>query len=615
MSTAATSHYKSNLRDLYFNLFEFLEIGSATLGKGAYESLDVEMVRATLEGLEEFAQRDLAMSWVESDRVPLKLSEDGTVTLPPGLSKSIRSHFDGGWHMLEVPEALGGVGAPPSVSWAAFELTVGSNPAVAFYALSAVIAKVIARLGTPSQVERFVGPMLEKGWGATMVLTEADAGSDVGAGRAKARQIEGDLYEIEGVKCFITNGDFDAVDNIVHLVLARPEGAAPGTKGLSMFIVPKFTVNDDGSIGERNGVFCTNIEHKMGLKGSATCELTFGEKMPCRGYLVGGVHSGIRQMFHVIEHARMAVGCKSMATLSTAYLNALDYAKLRVQGADLGQASDKKAPRVTIIHHPDVRRMLMIQKSFAEGMRALCLFTASIQDQVELLGGHGDKAAKDLDRLNDLLLPLVKGYCSHRSFELLAMSLQVFGGIGYCQDVPMEQYIRDQKIDTLYEGTTHVQALDLFFRKVARDQGATLRGLMGRIQGTLAELAEGPASLEVEKNALTRALGDIQGIYGTMLSKFGESIYHVGVQANRVLFATAEIVIGWLLVRQAIVAERALTALEAANSTDTKELDFYRGKLAAVRFYCREVLPGLTLARKQIEGGTLELMDVPESAF
>jgi hypothetical protein len=614
MSTAATSHYKSNLRDLYFNLFEALDIGSTTLGKGPYEGLDVETVQATLTNIEEFVQRDLACSFVESDRVPLELDEEGNVTLPEGLRKSIRAVLDGGWHMLEVPERLGGVGAPPSVCWASFELTAGANPTVAFYALGAVIAKVIDRLGTDAQRERFVQPMLDKGWGGTMVLTEPDAGSDVGAGRTKARQIDGDLYEIEGVKRFITNGDFDAVDNIIHLVLARPEGAGPGTKGLSMFIVPKFWVNEDGSLGERNGAFCTNIEHKMGLKGSSTCEMTFGEKIPCRGLLVGGDHSGIRQMFHVIEHARMAVGAKSMATLSTAYLNALEYAKIRVQGPDLLKATDKTAPRVTIIHHPDVRRMLMLQKAYAEGMRALCLYTAWIQDQVELAGGHGSADAKDLDRLNDLLLPLVKGYCSHRGYEILASSLQVFGGSGYCQDYPIEQYIRDQKIDTLYEGTTHIQALDLFFRKVARDGGQTLRSLMERVQATVGEL-DGIAALEVEKNALTRALGDIQGIYGAMMGKLPESLYHAGLQGNRILFATAEAVIGWLLVRQGLVAHRALTKLEAESSTNEKELDFYRGKLAAVRFYCREVLPGLTLARKQVEGSSLELMDVPESAF
>ncbi|MCB9566729.1 MAG: acyl-CoA dehydrogenase [Myxococcales bacterium] len=616
MSTAATSHYKSNLRDIFFNLFEVLDIGSTSLGQGSFTSLDVDTVKSTLESLEEFVQRELSPSWVESDRVPLQFDGEGTVTLPPGLRRSILSVFESGWHMLEVPEHLGGVGAPPTVSWAAFELTAGANPCIAFYVFGTFIARVIDSLATESQRERFVRPLLENNWGGSMVLTEPDAGSDVGAGRTRARHVEGDLYEIEGVKRFITNGDFDAVDNIIHLVLARPEGAGPGTKGLSMFIVPKFWVNEDGSLGERNGAFCTNIEHKMGLKGSATCEMTFGEKIPCRGFLVGEVHDGIRQMFHVIEQARMAVGCKSMATLSTAYLNALEYAKIRVQGPDLLKATDKSAPRVTIIHHPDVRRMLLTQKAFAEGMRALVFYTASIQDRVHLEGGHGAKESREHDRLNDLLLPLVKGYCSHKGYELLAMSLQVFGGSGYCQDYPIEQYIRDQKIDTLYEGTTHIQALDLFFRKVARDGGETLRGLMQRIQATLAHLeAEGPEALVVEHQALTRALGDVQGIYGAMMGKIGDSLYHVGLQANRILFATAEIVIGWLLVRQAIVAHAALKALEEAGSTNLKELDFYRGKLAAVRFYCRNVLPEATLTRKMVEAGTLEVMDVPESAF
>jgi hypothetical protein len=393
-------------------------------------------------------------------------------------------------------------------------------------------------------------------------------------------------------------------------VLARPEGHGPGTKGLSMFIVPKFWVNEDGSLGERNGVYCTNIEHKMGLKGSATCELTFGEKAPARGLLVGDVHDGIRQMFHVIEHARMAVGCKSMATLSTAYLNALELRQDRVQGADLLRATDKTAPRVRIIQHPDVRRMLMLQKCFAEGMRALCLFTASIQDEVELLGGHGSVAADELDRLNDLLLPLVKGYCSEKVYELLATSLQCYGGSGYVQDYPIEQYIRDQKIDTLYEGTTHIQALDLFFRKIARDGGETLRGADGAGPGHPRHEVDpaGPLASNTPRSA--RALADLQGIYAAaMLGKLGESLYHVGLQGNRVLFATAEVVIGWLLLRQATVA------VVARQTAHASEHDFYDGKLAAVRFYARNVLPALTLTRKLVEQNTLEVMELSESAF
>jgi alkylation response protein AidB-like acyl-CoA dehydrogenase len=315
-----------------------------------------------------------------------------------------------------------------------------------------------------------------------MVLTEPDAGSDVGAGRTRAwPSPNGDgTWLLEGVKRFITNGDYDAAENIVHLVLARPEGAGPGTKGLSLFIVPKFWVEADGSFSERNGIVCTNVEKKMGIKASATCEMTLGDGLPCRGLLMGEVHDGIRQMFHVIENARMAVGMKSIATASTAYLNALAYAKERVQGPDLPRAMDKTAPRVRIIEHADVRRMLMHLKAHAEGMRALGLYTAHIQDKVELQGGHGDDRADAADKLNDLLLPLVKGYSSDKTYELLGIALQVFGGSGYCQDYPMEQYIRDQKIDTLYEGTTHIQALDLFFRKIARDMGETLRGFSAR---------------------------------------------------------------------------------------------------------------------------------------
>jgi alkylation response protein AidB-like acyl-CoA dehydrogenase len=469
-----------------------------------------------------------------------------------------------------------------------------------------LIAPYIASLGTEEQKKRFVKPMVERKWGGTMVLTEPDAGSDVGAGRTKARQIKDDLYEIEGVKRFITNGDFDWPENIVHLVLARPEGAGPGTKGLSMFIVPKFWVEEDGSLGERNGAVVTNVEHKMGIKASATCELTLGADLPCRGLLVGGVHDGIAQMFNVIEYARMAVGTKSMATLSTAYLNALDYTKIRKQGADLARAADKTAPRVEVIRHPDVRRMLMLQKSFAEGLRALVLWTASVQDRIEILGGRSNAEAKALDKLNDLLLPLIKGYGSEKVYELLATSLQCFGGSGYCQDYPIEQYIRDQKIDSLYEGTTHIQALDLFFRKVARDGGKTLGLLLGEIDKTVKEL---PEELAVEKAALAKAHGDVGAIFMAMMGKVPQSVYHVGFQGNRILFALAELTIGW---RLAVGAKIAREKLAGATEADRA---FYQGKLAAARFYARTVLPGIGLARQLVEQSELELMDVPDDAF
>ncbi|MCP3098352.1 acyl-CoA dehydrogenase [Myxococcus sp. K15C18031901] len=605
MSSSA-NHYTPNLRDIEFNLFEFLDIGRTSLGKAPFGDLDETAARQMLQTFATLCTNELAPSFDEAEHTPPKL-EDGVVTLPPGLKKSMNAFFDAGMHLLEQPTHLGGLGAPPSLGWAAFELMVGANASLAFYTLGNLLARIVDRLGTDAQKRRFLPHMLEKRWGGTMVLTEPDAGSDVGAARTKARHVGGEIWEIEGVKRFITNGDSDMSENVIHMVLARPDGAAPGTKGLSLFVVPKFWVNEDGSLGERNGVVCTKLEKKMGLKGSVTCELTFGDGQPSRGLLLGEVHDGIRQMFYIIEQARMAVGVKSMATLSAGYQRALSFSKERLQGSDLMQARNKTAPRVPIFQHPDVRRMLMAQKAFAEGMRALCLFTASVQDGVEIKGGHRAMEAGEQDALNDMLLPLVKGYCSEKAYELLALSLQVHGGSGYLQDYPVEQYIRDQKIDTLYEGTTHIQALDLLMRKVAKDGGATLQGLLSQIRET-ADGELGGGELQAERAALGKALGDLEQMLGTLLGKLGESVYHVGLQGNRVLAGVAEVVIGWLLVRHAGVALERMKA----NPGDRA---FYVGKLASARWYCAEVLPGLAHAARMVEQGTLDLMDVPEESY
>src|SRR5712672_3411358 len=352
------SHYKSNLRDIQFNLFEVLR-RQDLLGQPPYDELDEQTVRGILGELERLATGPLAESFADADR-----------------------------YLVSLPAELGGTGAPRSLNWAMAELILGSNPAVWMYASGHTMARVLWDLGTDEQ-KRFAEQAIEREWGATMVLTEPDAGSDVGAGRTRAIEQPDGTWHIEGVKRFITSAEHDLADNIFHLVLARPEGHGPGTKGLSMFLVPKYLVNEDGSLGERNGVMITNVEHKMGLKASTTCEVTFGADQPAVGTLVGGVHDGIRQMFMVIEDARMMVGTKAIATLSTGYLNALDFARNRVQGADLTQMTDKTAPRVTIIAHPDVRRMLMLQKAYVEGMRALVLYTASIQDALQVAAAQG----------------------------------------------------------------------------------------------------------------------------------------------------------------------------------------------------------------------------------
>ena len=501
------SHYKSNLRDIEFNLFEVYGMGEI-LGKPPFEDIDRDTAMDILREIDRLSREDFAASFTEGDRNPPKLV-DGEIELSDGVKASLDAVYAGGWHLLGIPKDLGGYGAPDAVRWAASEMLVGANPAVFLYTSGGLMARVIAAEGTPEQVERYAHNMVEKQWGGTMVLTEPDAGSDVGAGTTKATHIEGDAWHIEGVKRFITSGENDYYDNIIHLVLARREGGEPGTKGLSMFIVPKYLVNEDGSLGERNGVYCTNLEKKMGIKASTTCEMSFGVDEPCVGYLVGDVHEGIRQMFLVIEDARMLIGVKSASTLSSGYLNALEYAKERIQSADMTQMADKTAPRVEIIRHPDVRRLLMLQKSYAEGLRALAFYTASLADK-----SHLHVEDEHWHKLEDLFLPMVKGYGLEKAYELLKQSLQIFGGSGYTQDYPLEQYIRDAKIDTIYEGTTAIQGLDLFFRKIVRDQGQTLMRFSESILDTI---KGGPDELAVEREMLGTALEDVQAQIGAMV--------------------------------------------------------------------------------------------------
>jgi alkylation response protein AidB-like acyl-CoA dehydrogenase len=610
------SHYKSNVRDLEFNVFEVFGAGER-MGTGPFADMDEETARGILEEVNRLSVGPLAESFEDADRnPPVYDPATKSVTMPEGFKKSFRALMDSEWWRLDLPQHIGGAGAPPSLRWAASELMLGANPAAFLFMSGPNFAAVIDGLGTEEQ-KKFAALMIDKGWGATMVLTEPDAGSDVGAGRAKAYDNGDGTWRIEGVKRFITSAEHDMADNIVHLVLARPEGAGPGTKGLSLFIVPKYHVDlETGELGARNGVYATNVEKKMGLKASTTCEMTFGEKEPAIGWLLGEVHDGIAQMFKVIEYARMMVGTKAIATLSTGYLNALDYAKTRVQGPDLTTMMDKSSPRVTITHHPDVRRSLMLQKSYAEGLRALIAYTAYWQDLVQMAqAGVPDIDLDQAERMNDLLLPLVKGVGSERSYEMLAVSLQTFGGSGFLQDYPIEQYIRDAKIDTLYEGTTAIQGLDFFFRKMVRDQFRAITFLASQITETV-KGDEGNGQLATERELLGKALEDVQGIVGVMgqwamaAQQNPAEIYKVGLNSTRLLMATGDLVIGWLLVRQ---AEVALAALAAGPSA--KDTAFYTGKVETARWFARNRLPLLSSERAIAEATTGEIMELPEEAF
>ena len=608
-------HYKSNLRDIEFNLFEVFG-AEDRMGKGPYAEMDVVTAREILREVERLASGPLAESFADSDRNPPVYDPAAcTVVMPEGFKKSFRALMDAEWWRLDLPEHLGGTGAPPSLRWAASEMLLGANPGAFLFMSGPGFAGILDNLGNADQ-KRWAELMIDKGWGATMVLTEPDAGSDVGVGRTKAIDNGDGTWRIEGVKRFITSAEHDMTDNIIHLVLARPEGAGPGTKGLSLFVVPKFHVDlESGEIGARNGVYATNVEKKMGLKVSTTCELTFGDKEPAIGWLVGDVHNGIAQMFKVIEYARMMVGTKAIAALSTGYLNALDYAKSRVQGADLTEMTDKTAPRVTIPHHPDVRRSLMLQKSYAEGMRALIAYTSSWQDAIEMgRAGATDIDVEAAERMNDLLLPIVKGVGSERSYEMLAVSLQTFGGSGYLQDYPIEQYIRDAKIDTLYEGTTAIQGLDFFFRKIVKDQFRSLMTIAGQITETV-KGDEGSGQLSVERELLGKALEDVQGIVAVLgqwamaSQSDSEQIYKVGLNTTRLLMASGDLVIGWLLLRQAEVASVAL-----AGDVAEKDRMFYLGKVETARWFARNRLPLLAAERAVAEATDLALMEMPEEA-
>ncbi|MGW2378332.1 MULTISPECIES: acyl-CoA dehydrogenase [Kitasatospora] len=607
-------HYKSNLRDVEFNLFEVFG-RDQVYGTGPFADMDVETAKNILSEIARLAENDLAASFADTDRNPPVFDpETNTAPIPATFKKSYQTFMDAEWWRLGIPESIGGQVTPNSLIWAFAEQILGSNPAIWMYSSGPAFAGVIAEEGTEEQL-KVAQRMTDRLWGSTMVLTEPDAGSDVGAGRTKAIKQEDGSWHIEGVKRFITSGEHDMSENIIHMVLARPEGGKPGTKGLGLFIVPKFDFDwETGELGERNGVYATNVEHKMGLKASNTCEMTFGAKHPAKGWLLGETVDGIRQMFKIIEFARMMVGTKAIATLSTGYLNALEYAKERVQGADISQFLDKTAPRVTITHHPDVRRSLLTQKAYAEGMRALVLFTASVQDDMlaAKLRGERDEAA---ERLNDLLLPIVKGYGSEKSYEQLAQSLQTFGGSGYLQEYPIEQYIRDAKIDTLYEGTTAIQGQDFFFRKIVKDGGQALAALSEQIQKFLAS-AEGGDALAAERELLAKAAGDLEAIVGKLIADLTsveqdvKNMYKVGLNTTRLLMVSGDVVVGWLLLRQAAVA---LAKLEAGASE--KDVPFYQGKVAAARFFAKNVLPTIAPQRAIAEGVDNEIMELAEEAF
>jgi alkylation response protein AidB-like acyl-CoA dehydrogenase len=611
------SHYRTNLEDVRFNLFEVFDRQSV-IGSGPWADLDRQTVEDMLKGGAELAETELAASFADHEQGDVEFDPEGhTVRLPPSFHQSYKSYVAAEWWRMDIEPDLGGIAVPQSLRWAMSEFPLGANPAIFLYAAGWPQAQILHRQGNEMQ-RRVARLMVERAWGATMVLTEPDAGSAVGAGKTRAIPQPDGTWHLEGVKRFITSAEHDLAENIVHLVLARPvdtPGAGgPGTKGLSLFMVPKFHVDvETGELRRRNGVNVTNVEVKMGLKMSATCELTFGQEEPAVGWLVGDTHDGIAQMFEVVEYARMLVGTKAMATLSTGYLNALDYARTRLQSPDLARKGDRTAPDIAIIGHPDVRRSLMVQKAHAEGMRALIAYAACGLDDI-VLAEHEGRDASELTARNDLLLPIVKGYCSEKAYATLTESLQVFGGSGYLKDYPVEQYIRDAKIDTIYEGTTAIQGIDLFFRKVRRDDGKALDALLLEIEEQTSQLANGsqPLLAEALEDGLAAVRRAEQALsrWADAADEAPEVVYLVGLNSTRFLMMLGDLLMGSLLARQALVAAELLESGGGAERPD-----FYRGKLHVARFFAAERIRQLSAEADVLQASTQDLMEMPDAAF
>ena len=530
----------------------------------------------------------------------------GEVTTPPEFKRIYELFVEGEWVSMTEDIDWGGQGMPRTVAMAASEYFVGANLAFMIYVgLTHGAGKLVETFGTDQQKEMFVRKLYTGKWTGTMLLTEPQAGSDVGALTTSAVKNDDGTYTITGSKIFISGGEHDLVENIIHPVLARVEGAEEGTKGISLFLVPKIWVNEDGSLGEPNDVVCTGIEEKMGLHGNATCSLALGGKGKCRGLLLGEENKGMRAMFLMMNEARLLVGLQGFCCAASAYLYALNYARERVQGKHLLQMMDRSAPSVPIIHHPDVRRQLMLMKAYVEGMRSL-LYFVSMCDDLRSISDDPEEQAR-YQGMIDLLIPIAKGYVTDRSFDICSHGLQVFGGYGYIKDYPLEQLVRDCRITMIYEGTNGIQAMDLLGRKLGLNQGKPIMDLLGEIQKTLSA-AKSKEDLSADANRVE-----------TAVNKLGEVALHMGKTAmsEKVLNAFAfahpfmevcgDVILAWLLLWRALVASEALE-----KGARKKDEAFYRGQLKSAAFFIRTLLPG-TLGKMEAiletDGAAVEIED------
>lgn len=601
------NRYKADLRDFKFLLFEQFRM-QELLGKAPFEDWDQEAVEMVLEQVYKWSCDVLGPLNAVSDAQGCRV-EDGKLKTPAGFKEAWKAFYEAGWGTLAMPGEHGGQDGPFTLHTVAEELLSGANTAFNMYpALTLGVSEVIDQYGTPAQKKTFIAKMCDGTYGGTMCLTEPHAGSDVGANTTRATPIGDGKYKIEGTKIFISGGDQDMAKNIIHLVLARTPDAAPGTRGLSLFIVPRDRLDGSGS----NDVSLGGIEHKMGINGSATCVLNFGENGDCIGELVGTEEQqGIRQMFHLMNLARIGVGIQGLAVASSAYLNALDYAKERKQGTDINARKDPNAPKVPIIVHADVRRMLLDMKARVEGIRALAIKLTMHTDRVRVISDSDPTAAAYHQGQVDLLVPLLKAYGSDQAFQVCATAIQVFGGAGYLKDHPVEQYCRDAKIFSIYEGTNHIQALDLVGRKLGQKGGANYQAFAKDVGSFIAANREHPelgGSIVILGKALEALTGTAMRFWGWLK---GGKMDLVPLVANTFLEMMSETAVGWLLLEGAVIADKAAAELKE----DHPDRPFYAGRKHAAIYFAQTVLPAVAYKAGVIGAENRSALDIPEDAF
>jgi alkylation response protein AidB-like acyl-CoA dehydrogenase len=609
--------FVADIRDLKFVLFEQMDL-DRLLSSEKYNNFTREDLEMILEEAYKFAREVLAPINAPLDRQGCTF-KDGKVTVPEILREPRRMFAENGWLALSMSPDFGGQGAPDCVSIAVNDLFFGACVSLCLGALLASgAAHLIEAFGTDELKQLYVEKMYTGTWAGTMCLTESQAGSDVGASTTRAVR-EGDHYLIEGEKIFITFGEHDLTENIIHAVLARIEGAPKGTKGLSLFVVPKYRVNADGSLGEFNDVACSGIEHKLGINATPTCSLVFGQNGKCQGWLLGEENQGMRAMFQMMNEARISVGLQGVSAANASYQYALSYCKERLQGPDIRNFKDPDALKAPIIKHPDVRMMLMRQKAYAEGMRAMLIFAAYCADRAHVEQDERSKAR--YQGIMEVMTPICKAYCSDMGFRVTEWALQCYGGYGYVKEYPAEQYLRDCKIASIYEGTNGIQAMDLVARKLSMNGGANLMALVGLINNFIDQHKEHPVLKEqVATLAGARdAWGAVNGFF--MGAAAQKKLLVPLVNASGYLSLCGDLLVGYFLVDQAVLAwtklqplcqeakvdptdAKALTAL----ARDHAEVRFLDGKIKTARFYCSYELPQVKAKAKSIQSGDMSAL-------